>query len=491
MTRRIGYASVSSREQQINSHALEQQIARLKAEGIEEIYYDVKSGYKHNRGNDLEKVLGLVRSRLVDEVVATRVDRLSRRGSRSFQIFEEFIKADVVLKCLDEQIDLSNAAGKMVAGVLAVMAQHHSDQKCEAVSHGWAHLRARKVAMNPPFGYHKVNDRHELDTRPFLCLLDGQQEQSKATIARSLVDAYLEVGTLRGAIRWLNVTYGISTTAHSNKDGEPIGGRMSREMFRFSVTGLANYLTNAVLLGHTQYLAGRSHKHRETIIHYDTHPDHRLITEEERQRIDELLAYNKRVKGYGSTRLKYPLSGLVFCAECQSAHYSLVGGKNSPRAKRLNLPPERNYYFQCKNWRTRGCTQKTMIRMDIAEAHLVEALQRRSQQIADIADRPDEIAEPPELIALRSELMALKGLPNQSRVMAQVVEVESQIETVRRSLQQSANQYSSNQQGLQQTFSSPKYWESLEAEERQQLYRGLVSRVVVRDGAIERIDLKV
>jgi site-specific DNA recombinase len=44
MEKRIpGYARVSSREQAENSHALEQQIARLKAAGATEIYFDVES----------------------------------------------------------------------------------------------------------------------------------------------------------------------------------------------------------------------------------------------------------------------------------------------------------------------------------------------------------------------------------------------------------------------------------------------------------------
>jgi site-specific DNA recombinase len=40
----LGYARVSTREQALNSHALEQQQARLKEAGATKIYTDVQSG---------------------------------------------------------------------------------------------------------------------------------------------------------------------------------------------------------------------------------------------------------------------------------------------------------------------------------------------------------------------------------------------------------------------------------------------------------------
>lgn len=148
-----GYARVSNREQQINSNALDQQVERLKRAGAEEVFIDVESGYKGRRREGLEKVMALVRSLQVEQVIITRIDRLSRKSKQAFALVEEFIQSGVVLRCLDEPIDLSTASGKMATGMLIILAQHHSDQKSEAVKHGWEHLRQRGVAMNPPFGY--------------------------------------------------------------------------------------------------------------------------------------------------------------------------------------------------------------------------------------------------------------------------------------------------------------------------------------------------
>ena len=49
MTITIGYARVSTEEQAIGSHALEQQIQRLKDAGATQVFYDVISGSKNDR----------------------------------------------------------------------------------------------------------------------------------------------------------------------------------------------------------------------------------------------------------------------------------------------------------------------------------------------------------------------------------------------------------------------------------------------------------
>ena len=63
------------------------------------------------------------------------------------------------------------------------------------------------------------------------------------------------------------------------------------------------------------------------------------------------LSDNRQRRGYGSTALKYPLPGLVICAECRSTCYSQPAVMNYSRAKRLGIPKVYHHYFQYKNWR--------------------------------------------------------------------------------------------------------------------------------------------
>ncbi|MFP4336983.1 MAG: fdxN element excision recombinase XisF [Halothece sp.] len=487
-----GYARVSSSEQSQNSNALDQQIDRLKAAGASEILVDVESGWKHKQRPQLEKLMAMVRARKIDQVIVTRLDRLSRQGLKSFEIFEEFLNAGVALRALDEPFDLTTAAGRAMAGQLVVFAQFHSDQKAESIAHGWQHLRDRKVAMNPPFGYIKANNRHQLDTQPFLCLIEEKQEMSRAAIAREIIDIFLTHRTLRLALRQINLRYGLYTFAHTNAQGKRLGGRIAHDLFRFSPTGLRNWLTNPVLQGHLPYLRRQGDR---TQIHANTHPDQRLITDEEAREIEKILAHNKQVKGYGSTALKYPCSGLVFCGECRSACYSLSGAKNYHRAKRLGIPVERNYYFQCKNWRLRACNNKPVIRMEVVEDAVIDALTQRAEAIANLASfspNPPNPVDSPEIQQLQTQLLSLKSIPGANpAIQAAIAQIESQITQLCYSLSQSQETNSVSQNLLLRAFSNPSCWRNASNEDKKRVYRELVEKVVVNQGQIIEVKLKV
>lgn len=146
-----------------NTHALEQQEKRVRDQGVEHIYCDIDSGSKDKRPHFL-KLISDIQNNLVSEVVCTRLDRLTR----SLVKLKEFIKIvednKVKLVALDDHVDTSSAVGRFQINMLGSLAEMEVDRLSERVSHGWNHLRNRKVAMNPPFGYCKVNDKFEFDT---------------------------------------------------------------------------------------------------------------------------------------------------------------------------------------------------------------------------------------------------------------------------------------------------------------------------------------
>jgi DNA invertase Pin-like site-specific DNA recombinase len=506
----IGYARVSSREQAENSHALEQQIARLKAAGATEILSDVESGTKDDR-QAFNCLMDLLDNKAIDEVVVTRLDRLTRSLLTLRKAMLDFQISGVNFRALDDSIDLSTAAGKFHLNMLGALAEMEVDRLAERVKHGWQHLRNRKVAMNPPFGYVKVNDRHELDHTPFVCLLEERPEdpkqwgnsemwgdtaapspavtgRSKSAIAREIVDAYLDKRSLRLALRVIYERYGIQTFANNNQPGKAKGGRVARDLFRFSPPGLSNWLTNPVLQGHVCYLRKKNGRHLKADkwdIHYNTHSEQRLITDEEAKQIQEIAQHNHVVKGFGSTALKYPLSGLVFCGECRGSWYSVCGRKNYNH-------PERgyNYYFQCKNWRSRACSQKTTIRMEVVEETVIDTLLKRREAIAQIAERPPEHIDPPELKALRAELAYYDNAPgNRAEVIK--ADLRRQIEVFQSKQGVLTVQESENRELLLQVFGDRSYWKTLLDEEKQEIFRALVERIVLKDGKVEQVILKV
>ena len=475
----IGYGRVSSREQAENSHALEQQIQRLKDAGATEILRDVESGSSNDR-TSFQKLLTLIKSGLCDEVVVTRLDRLTRSLPTLRTVIDLFKESGVNLRALDDCIDFKSAAGKFHLNMLGALSEMEVDRLGERVRHGWSHLRERKVAMNPPFGYVKISDQHQLDYGLFLCLIDSRQELSKAAIARDIVNAFLEKQTLRLALRQINERYGIQTFAHNNEPGQSKGGRVAQGVFRFSPGGLCNWLTNPVLQGHLSYLR---HKGDRAQTHYNTHSDQALVTDDEARQIEEIISRNKQVRGFGSTALKYPLSGLIFCGECRSSCYSMTGsrGKNTPGL---------NYYFQCKNWRVRSCSQKKVIRMELVEAVVIEKLCTRAEQITTIAERPPSTLLPPELQVLRSELAFYQSAPGH-RAIGIVADLKRQIKEFRHQQIQHSQVDQANRELLLRCFSDLLYWKTLLDEEKRDLYRALVDRVVMRDGQVESVSLKI
>ena len=76
---KIGYARVSTRTGEQLS-ALEAQVARVKAAGVDRVITDIESGLSNERSG-MNELLGLIDSKKVGEVVATRVDRLGRDAS--------------------------------------------------------------------------------------------------------------------------------------------------------------------------------------------------------------------------------------------------------------------------------------------------------------------------------------------------------------------------------------------------------------------------
>lgn len=482
MNKIIGYARVSTPEQSENSHALEQQIERLKQAGATEILTDVESGSKDTR-RQFSDLMKLVESRQVTEVVITRLDRLTRSLVTLRKTLDIFTQSGVNLKSLDDAIDLKTAAGKFQINMLGALAEMEVDRLSERVKHGWSHLRSRKVAMHPPFGYKKVDESLHLDTSPFLCLIEEQEEKSRSQIAREIIEVFFEKKTLRLTLREINLRYGIQTFAHNNVTGETLGGRIAQQMFRFSVGGLRNWLTSPVLSGHLCYLRG---KKDEQII-YNTHPTQRLVSDVEAAEINKIIAHNKQVKGYGSTALKYPLSGLVFCEECRSSCYSLKGGRGK------NIPGY-NYYFQCKNWRLRACKNKQVVRMEKVELAAVSALREAFVQITDLSQIQTEAIVSPELVQLQNQLEGLKSLGNLGKnpaIESAIAELQNQIEVMKVSTWVRTDSQNQNRSLLEQTFQDPFYWHSLPDTEKSQIYRALISRVVVNEGEVVRVELRV
>ena len=115
----LGYARVSTGHQSLN-----QQLDALTAAGVkaEHIHTDVLSGTSTREQRPGLAAL-LAYARPGDAIVVVGIDRLCRNAAEVMLTIRELGQRDIVLRSLREGIDTGTAAGRMVAGVLASLAE--------------------------------------------------------------------------------------------------------------------------------------------------------------------------------------------------------------------------------------------------------------------------------------------------------------------------------------------------------------------------------
>src|SRR5271163_1829497 len=115
----LGYARVSTGHQ-----SLDQQVDALTAAGVDanRVYSDKLSGTStREQRPGLASLLDYAREG--DAIVVVGIDRLGRNASEVMTTIRELGERGIVLRSLREGIDTSNAMGRMVAGVLASLAE--------------------------------------------------------------------------------------------------------------------------------------------------------------------------------------------------------------------------------------------------------------------------------------------------------------------------------------------------------------------------------
>jgi DNA invertase Pin-like site-specific DNA recombinase len=115
----LGYARVSTGHQ-----SLDQQLDALTAAGVEpnRVYSDKLSGAStRERRPGLAALLDYARPG--DAIVVVGIDRLGRNAAEVMTTIRDLGERGIVLRSLREGIDTTNATGRMIAGVLASLAE--------------------------------------------------------------------------------------------------------------------------------------------------------------------------------------------------------------------------------------------------------------------------------------------------------------------------------------------------------------------------------
>ena len=220
----IGYIRVSTDEQAREGASLDAQKAKIaawaKALDYELIAIEEDSGIsgKNIRAREgLKRAIELACSKKAALVVYS-LSRLSRSTRDTLAVAEKLDKAGADLVSLSERIDTTNAAGKMIFRLLAVLNEFERDQIAERTSAILQHKKSKLEAYSPtPYGYRKVGMKLLPDYTEQQVLLQISKLHEEGNSLRKIAD-WLNINNIpaKGGGRWYSSTihYMLNNTLH-------------------------------------------------------------------------------------------------------------------------------------------------------------------------------------------------------------------------------------------------------------------------------------
>ncbi|MCB0211754.1 MAG: recombinase family protein [Candidatus Competibacteraceae bacterium] len=164
----VGYARVSSVGQ-----SLEVQLDKLKH--CDKIYQEKKSGTSSQR-SQLKACLDYVREG--DTLVITRLDRLARSTLHLCQIAVGLERKQVNLQVLDQNIDTSDATGRLLFNMLGAIGQFETEIRAERQMDGIQKAKQRGIH----FGRKKSLSGQQIS--------ELQQKRKQGVLIKTLMQDY-------------------------------------------------------------------------------------------------------------------------------------------------------------------------------------------------------------------------------------------------------------------------------------------------------------
>lgn len=131
----VGYARVSTGQQDHSA-----QVERLKKAGAEKIFTEKRSGLDRERP-ELARCLEYVREG--DTLAVTKLDRLARSTADLYRVVTDLTDRGVSFKVLDDDaVDTTTRTGKLIMGVLALIAEFETAIRKERQMEGIAKAKA-------------------------------------------------------------------------------------------------------------------------------------------------------------------------------------------------------------------------------------------------------------------------------------------------------------------------------------------------------------
>jgi DNA invertase Pin-like site-specific DNA recombinase len=138
----IGYARVSTRDQKPHL-----QLDALQEAGCERVFEETASGAKRDRP-ELKAVLDFMRAG--DNLVVWKLDRLARSTRQLLETVEALELRGIGLKILTQNIDTTNAGGRLIFTVFSAIAEFEREIVRERTRAGLDAARSRRRTGGRP-----------------------------------------------------------------------------------------------------------------------------------------------------------------------------------------------------------------------------------------------------------------------------------------------------------------------------------------------------
>jgi site-specific DNA recombinase len=295
------YYRVSSAEQAEHGFSLEAQQEKLiqyvKSQGwvLQASYCDAGVSGKNLKRPDMQRMITAIKAGKIDLIVVHKLDRLTRNVGDLHELLHLFDRYNVKFVSLTENIDTSNAMGRMFVYMLGIFAQWYRENLAEEVIKGQT-KRAEKGLRNgarAPYGYK---------------LEDGELviDQKQAEIVRRMFMMYKRHGakTIAKTLNQENITTG---------SGSP-----------WRIQMIKYILENPAYLGKIRwgYRKETGHKTGAEILRDGTHEP--IISEELFNETQRKRKLRRTDPGMASTS-DYIFTGVLRCARCGNP---MTGGRH-------------------------------------------------------------------------------------------------------------------------------------------------------------------
>jgi DNA invertase Pin-like site-specific DNA recombinase len=465
----LGKARVSTLEQSVNSHALEQQIQRLKDSGCIEIISDVESGRKKKK--HLEKIIERCEQGDITEVVATRIDCITRNLPKLREFADFCAEKGINLKILDQHIDLSTPHGRLMLTFLGGLAEWESDLLTSRVQHGISHQQKQGRAPGiMPFGYRRSSDnRYEINTD-----LYKDTNFKICDIAAEIIETFIRTESTWKTTKIIEAKYGIGNFGKGSRAGKDFPRHM----------GIDIWIKNPMLRGYTVYYWGTPKE--KWYLNPDIDPSlpeakvthQALISEKQWIELQKIIKTDVRPrKEYSQV---YPLSGLIYCGKCGARCKAHKGQKRKDGSYKTY------WYCSLRTRPTKQCSSKGSVTNEFIEEQVIQLLNSKEgvDQISQrmlVKNNSDKVVDSPELIKKRAAFNAIKDIDLDDLNEAKQ-SLRSQIQQLENEILRSSNNRDELFEDLKRDLADPLFITHLrERDQLRRFFMRFVSKILVKE----------